>query len=49
MSELVKIAKVLNRDVNFFLTEDKPDDPIFLHCKDMCSTCPLDETECKDA
>ncbi len=49
MSELVKIAEALKRDIDFFLSEDEPDDPVFLHCKDMCSTCRQDERSCKDA
>jgi hypothetical protein len=49
MSELVKIAEALNRDVGFFLNDDDPQAEIFLHCKDICSGCRQDETTCKDA
>lgn len=34
MSELVKIAEALKRDVSFFLTDDDPIAELFLWCKD---------------
>jgi transcriptional regulator with XRE-family HTH domain len=33
MSELSRIANALHRSVDWFLSEDEPDDPVFLHCK----------------
>ena len=49
MSELNKIASALRRPVGWFLSEDEPEDPPILWCKDICSTCKQDETTCKDA
>ena len=49
MSELKKIADALYRTVEWLLSNEEPDDPPMLHCKDMCSGCRQDETTCKDA
>lgn len=44
MSELVRIADALHRPVEWFMSEDEPDDPPMLHCKLSETSGMADET-----